>query len=195
MERQKKRRGCVGCGCWTLGVFLVIGLLLGGWVAVVQFGVRERLGLYQPPAEKLLSGTPDRVAAEEILNELHEGHIDPAGISLYVLPIEGTDRSVAYAVLDSAEGFAFSLSGDEDPFIGLLERLGTGPAATEANIDRVAIDYRKASGETLVLLTAPTQALQQFRRGEIDRETMLAAIEGKANLASLYVDLYTELRQ
>jgi hypothetical protein len=168
--------------------------LFGGWVAAVQFGVLERLGLREPPAEKLLSGTPDRAVAEEVLNELHEASIDPTGISLYVLPVEGTDKSVAYAVLDASKGFNFSFSGDEDPFIGLLERLGTGPAAAEANIERVAIDYRDAGGGSLLLLTAPTDALQAFSKGQIDREALLEAIDGKANTVGLYTSLYRELR-
>ena len=176
-------------------MLLVTAVLFGGWVAARRYGVLEQLGIWRSPSERLLSGTPNRQAAEEILAALDEAQIDAAGMTLYVLPVAGTDRSIAYAVLDAAEGFSFTLSRDEDPFIGLMEAMSTGRTAAEAKITRVAIDYRDASGDSLVLLTASTEILQRFRKGEIDQAAMLAAIDGRADLVSLYTDLYLETQR
>ena len=81
------RRGCCFWGCIASVVLLVLAavlILVGLWLWT---DVPERLGLKESPAERLLSGPPDRQAAAEIKDELQDAGIDTTGLSLFVLPI------------------------------------------------------------------------------------------------------------
>lgn len=164
---------------------ILIVLLLVGWVAAVQFRVPERLGLRKPPAERLLSGTPDREAAEAILAEFEEAGVSTEGMGLYVIPVEGRRYNLAVAVLDAAQGFRFERAGDDDVVLGYFERLATGGAADEYRVGRVAIHYLDENGEALLSMTAPAEAIQRFARGEIGRQELMQAMEGKIDLESL----------
>ena len=185
MGRRGKRRGCLGWGCLVVGSLLLVAILLIGWIAAVQYRLPERLGLRKPPAERLLSGTPDREAAEAILAEFEEAGVSTEGMGLYVIPVEGKGYNLAVAVMDAAQGFRFERTRDEDVVLGFFKRLAIGEAADEYSIGRVTIHYLNEDGEALLSMTAPTQAIQRFARGEIGREELMQAMEGKIDLESL----------
>jgi len=186
MAGTRKKRGCLRCGCLVIGIPLLILILLAGIGAAMYFKVPERLGLKQPPAEHLLSGTPDRVAAQEIKNGLRAAGIGTEGLTLYVLPVEGKDYNLVVAVLDETQGFKFQGLGNEDVVIEFFKSLALGGTARKHNVGRVAIHYVNDQGELKVSMTAPTQALRDFADGKITRESLLEAIEGKADLKSRY---------
>jgi hypothetical protein len=151
--------------------------------------VLARLGLRQSPAERLLSGEPDRQAAQLIMDELSGSGVDTQGMSLYVLPIEGQSYSLAYAVLDASAGFRFDRTAGGDSVLALLERMATTDATGAYTIGRVAIDYRGPEGNRVLTLTAPTQAIRDFAEGRITRDTFMQALEGDFDPQALYGEL------
>ncbi len=181
-EAQKRKgRGCLGCGCLMLTLLLVLMLLVVGAGAAMYYRVPERVGLVKSPAERLLSGTPDRRAATELKEELAKGGIDTKGLDIYVLPVAGKESSVAIAVLDSSKGFRFGSSRGRDPLIDFMSQLSTSKTAKEAGIQRVAIDYRNDKGESLLALTTSVDAASGFARGGVSREEFMKKLEGRAN--------------
>jgi hypothetical protein len=186
MAETRKKQGCWRCGCLVIGIPLLILLLLAGYAAAVYFKVPERLGLKQPPAEHLLSSTPDRVAAAEIMDELQAAGVRTEGLSLYVLPVEGRDYNLVVAVLDESQGFKFEGLGGEDVMVEFFKSLALGDASQKHNVGRVAIHYVNNEGVTKVSMTAPTQAIRDYAAGRITRAALLQAIEGKVDLKSMY---------
>jgi len=159
--------------------------ILVGVGAAFYFRVPERLGLRESAADRLLSGAPDREAAAAILTELEEAGVNTQGVELWVLPVEGEKGSLAYAILDSSQGFTFEgLSGD-DPISDYLTQLASGGMAGEYGIERVALDYRGDSGDSLLVITASTEAISGFAAGTISRQEFLKEVEANANLPAL----------
>jgi hypothetical protein len=185
MAETRKKRGCWRCGCLLIEIPLLILLLLAGYAAFVYFKVPERLGLKKPPAEHLLSGTPDRMAAQEIKDGLQAAGIGTAGLDLYVIPVEGKDYNLVVAVVNEAEGFKFTGLGGQDVVVEFLKNLTVGEAAQKHNIGRAALHYVNSEGVTKVSMTAPTQALRDYAAGKITRDALLEAIEGKVDLQSM----------
>lgn len=187
--RRGRRRGCCGWGCMVLGGLVAILLVVVGLVIVLRTNVPERLGLRQSPVERLLSGEPDRQAAQQIMNELGESGMDTRGMSLYVLPIEGQSYGLAYAVLDASQGFHFDRTASGDSVIALLTRMASADATGAYGIGRVAIDYRNSEGIQILTLTAPAQTIRDFAEGRITREAFLQALEGDFDAQELYGEL------
>jgi hypothetical protein len=169
---------------------LVILLVAVGLVIVLRTNVPERLGLRQPPAERLLSGEPDRQAAQQIMDELKASGLDTQGMWLYALPVEGQSYNVAYAVLDASAGFSFERTADGDGVLALLKRLAAADATGSHGIGRVAIDYRNSEGVRILTITAPTQTIRDFAEGRITREAFLQALEGDFDAEELYGELF-----
>ena len=182
---KKQRRGCTGCGCRVLGTLFVLLVLVGAWVAAVQYGIPEKLGLREPPAQRIMGGAPDRPGGAALFDELAEAGFGTEGATVYVLPVEGTEHSVAIALLDASQGFSFG-SSDQGGFIENMEQMAGGPAAEEYAIRRVAVDYYGDDGESLLRLTVASETINQYARGEITREALLQAMDGEANTTAQF---------
>jgi hypothetical protein len=173
----------------VMGGLLVILLLLAGWVIVARTDVPERLGLRESPAQRLLSGEPERQAAQMIMDELQDSGMNTQGMFMYVLPIEGQSYSLAYAVLDAGAGFQFDRVADGDGVSDLLTRMASADAAGAYGIGRVAFEYRNSLGDRVLTLTAPTQVIQDFANGTITRDVFLQSLEGDFDPQELYGEL------
>ena len=187
-SRAKRRGGCLGCGVKVLGALLIVAALVGGWVAI-RLRVPEKLGLRKPLAERVFGQTPNRQAAEAIVGDLEQAGLDTQGVSLYVLPYGDRDASVAVGVLDASQGFQFDRTSDEDPVVEYLQSLALGEAAHQHGIDRVAIQYRDEKGEAPLTVTASTEAIGRFARGEITRQEFLQAIDAQVDVAALVAEV------
>lgn len=161
---------------------------------VINSDIPERLGLRQPPAERLLSGEPDRASADALISTLEEGGLDTQGVRLYVLRVAGENYQIAYAVLEASEGFTFDYSQDEDAMTGLLVRMATSEAVTNARIERVAIDYRNTTGDQVAVVTAPVSVLRAYAEGRATAEEVSAALDVGFNTAEMY-EWYREALQ
>lgn len=192
--QAKKKKGCLRTGCGLIGWLLLALILVAGWAYVINSNIPEQLGLRKPPAERLLSGEPDRASADAILSALTEGGLNTQGVRLYVLPVEGTDAQIAYAVLEASEGFTFDYSQNDDAMTGLLVRMATSQAVTEARIERVAIDYRNATGDQVAVITAPVAILRAFAEGRASAEEVSNALDVGFNAAEMY-EWYREALQ
>ncbi len=182
LGEQRKRNGCLWCGCLSAaGAVLVVLLAVGGVIAW-NSNLPERLGVRRSPAQRLLSGPPDRQAAQQIVDDLAAAGVDTRGMWIYVLPVEGKPYRVAYAVLDAGEGFRFGRGGEGDAVLDYLVELASGESIDALNIGRVGIDYRDEEGNPVIALTAPTAAIQAYARGEIPPEALMASLEGKLEL-------------
>lgn len=183
--RPRRRRGCCGCGC---GPLLLLFLLLIAVVAVVYFDLPERLGLVESATERLLAPQPDREAAATLLQELAKAGVSTRGTELYVLPYKDGSGAVAYAVLDTSQGFTFPQSTG-DPVVQYMLLLARGQAAQGYGLKRVAIEYRDDTGKSLVTMTAATKSLEAYLNGTITRQQLLQAIDGTADLAALAAEV------
>jgi hypothetical protein len=144
-----------------------------------------RLGVRQSPAERLLSGPPDRYAAQQIVDELAAAGVDTRGMWVYVLPVEGQPYRAAYAILDASEGYQFTRSGGEDVVVDQLIRLATGDAAQAQQIGRVGIDYLDEEGNKVISLTAPTETIRAYANGELGRDAFMESLEGQIDLQAV----------
>ena len=177
---RRKKRGCFATGCLTiLGLFFVGGAVL----AVLLLRVPQQLGIW-PSGASLLQGTPDREAAAAILDEVAAAGMDTTGLSLYVMPVEGQDGSLAYAVLDASAGFQFPTGTAANPLPDLFGRLAGGSTVDEAGIEQVAVAYRDGAGRTLGVLTASTKVIRQFVAGEIDEAAFSEQLRGDVDLGA-----------
>lgn len=178
METKKRRRGCGGC----LIVFLVIVLLLTGWVAAVHWGLLEKLGLRQPAAERLFAPPPDREATDALTSMLQQEGMDTQGMSVYVLPMAGRDGSVAILTLDASQGF------DAERWFGGgaggLDEFFDSDTLEDLNITRLAFDYVDDRGKSIVTLTVPTEVLSQDE-GEMTEKEFLKAVMGRIDIPGL----------
>jgi len=178
---RRKKRGCFATGCLTiLGLLLVVAVVVGGLVLRVP----QQLGIW-PSGASLLQGTPDREAAAAILDEVAATGVDTTGLSLYVMPVEGQDGTLAYAVLDTSAGFRFPTGADANPLTDLFGRLASGSTVDEAGIEQVAIAYRDEAGRTLGVLTASTNVIRQFVAGEIDEAAFSEQLRGDVDLGAV----------
>ena len=186
-QPPRRRWGCCSlrCGCLTISAFLGVLAILVGVGAALYFRVPERLGLRESAADRLLSGAPDREAAAAILTDLEEAGVNTQGVELWVLPISGKGGILAYAILDSSQGFTFEDVSSDDPVTDYLIQLAAGDAAEEYGIERVAFDYLGESGDSLLVITASTEAISGFTAGTIDRSQFLKEVEAKADLPAL----------
>ena len=182
MTARRGRRSCLGCGCQLMGSLILVIVLLAGWLIAVQGGVLERLGLRESPAKDLLSGTPDRQAAEALREELHRADLNTRGVSFYVIPIEGTDGSLAYALIDRSKGFEFGQTAEPREVLRRLQNVATGDTLERLGIKRVAVEVRNPAGETALVVTAESTDIKAFANGEMDRKEFVRAVDGKANL-------------
>jgi hypothetical protein len=185
LGEQRRRNGCLWCGCLSaVGAIVVVLLAVGGVIAWYS-NLPERLGVRTSPAQRLLSGPPDRQAAQQIMDDLADAGMDTRGTWVYVLPVEGKPYRVAYAVLDAAEGFRFGHGGEGDVVLDYLVQLAGGESIDALDIGRVGIDYRDEEGNPVIALTAPTAVIQAYARGEIPPEALMASLEGKLDPEAL----------
>lgn len=189
MGEQRKRNGCLRCGCLSaIGATVLVLLVVGGVIAW-NSNLPERLGVRESPAQRLLSGPPDRQAAQQIMDDLAAAGVDTRGMWIYVLPVENKPYRVAYAVLDAAEGFHFERGGGGDAVLDHLVQLASGGSIDALNIGRIGIDYRDEEGNPVIALTAPTAVIQAYGRGEIPPEALMSSLEGKLDLQTLTGEL------
>lgn len=178
--RRTKGRGCLARGCLTiLGLFTVIVLVVGA----LLLRVPQQLGVW-PSATRLLDGTPDRASAAAIMDQLAASGLDTTGLTLYVMPVKGQDGTLAYAVLDTSAGFHFPTGSAGSPLLDMFGKLASGPTVDAARIKQVAIAYRDASGHTLGVLTASTDAIRQLVAGQIDEHAFSAQLHGDVDPAA-----------
>jgi len=184
----KKGRGCCGWGCLVMLILLaVVVVSVGG--AAMFFRVPQQLGLVTSAADRLLSGTPDWEGTKALKDELTKAGIDTQGMDIYVIPMAGKGGSLAVATLDASKGFHFESAAGRDPIIDYMAKLSSGDAAKQAGIERVAIDYRDLTGQSLVTLTAPTDAISRFAQGTVSREQFMQKLEGKANWPAFFQEV------
>lgn len=171
--KRRKGRG-------YLIAFLVVVVLVAV-ACIFVFKVPERLGLVEPPAERLLDTTPNREATAVIIEDLEQAGVYTQGVQIYVFPFKDREGSVALVILDASQGFNFASAGD-DSVMGYLSELATGEAAQQYGIEQVAFDYRDESGESLVTVTAPTEAISGFVGGSINQEEYMREVDIDFNL-------------
>jgi hypothetical protein len=176
---KKKGHGCFFKGCLT--TLLVLVLVIAA-VGALLARLPQQLGLW-PSGASLLSGTPDRAGAAAILDEVKADGIDTAGMTLYVMPVEGKDGTLAYAILDTSAGFRFptATTSGRNPIPDMFVRLTGGSAATAARVAQVAIEYRDPAGQTLGVLTASKSSINDFASGAIDETAFSNALSGTFN--------------
>ncbi len=180
-------RGSVGKGCLVALLIFFIVILV---ISIVVFNLPQRLGIVQTPTERLLSSTPDREAAGELMADLQELGVNTQGINLYVIPKKDSDQSILYAELDSSEGFNWeTLGGSRSPIEDAMSLLAELDQSGEYGIERIAVDYIDENGDSLAIVTAPTGAILEFENGTITRQQFMQAIEGKVELSTLAEEL------
>ncbi|MFC1917636.1 hypothetical protein ACFLXH_03185 [Chloroflexota bacterium] len=168
-----------------LAILVVIIIIIG----FVFFNLPQRIGLVQTPTEKLISATPDREAAAAMMADLKVDGANTQGMELYVFPVIGTednpsDYNVAVVIIDAGQGFDFRNFSEQD-LMNYMNKLSSVGQNGEYNIERVAISYADESGDSLITLTASTDAILKFADGKISREQFLEEMEGEVNLTEV----------
>lgn len=162
------------CLIIIIAILFIIGLL-------VAFFFRIPQKLMPSPAKKLLNGTPYRAEAALVLQEAATSGMSTEGVSLHILPIKGTNQTVAYAILDASQGFTFQRLGGLDPVSSMMSAFLTGNQAQQMNIKQVSIDYHNDEGKQLFVASAPARAILSFINGDIDQDAFAAQLDGDVN--------------
>ncbi len=190
MKEEKKKHGCLRVFVWIIGIIIVIVAIL----AIMIFDVPTRLGLIKSPSEKLLSGTPDREAASDMLTQLEAAGMDTTGMEIFIIPVAESDgHYIAYAVMDASEGFVFGSLTGEDPITMGLVNLATSGVAQEMDITQFGMEYRDQEGTTLMAIGASADTVTAFAAGTISREEFMTSIEGDVNVVALVEDMYDSI--
>jgi hypothetical protein len=176
-QSGKARKGCL----ITLGVIVIILLI----ISIFLFNLPQRLGIIASPGERMVSQTPDRIAATALKAELTRAGFNTQGIDLYVMPLRNSDGSILLASLDSSKGFNFSNISGQDAITDYLKRLADLDKSGTYHIEQVVIDYKGDDGESMVSATAPVNAIRKFSQGTMSRQDFMQAIEGKVNISKL----------
>lgn len=167
-----RRLGCLGC-------LSVGGLLSCCLVAILIFGAGlwRRLGIFGPTAEELYSGAPDPFASR-VLNQMLSD-IGLTGASALVIPIQESEGQIAVISLDPEQGFdgTGSAAGNEQMFMSVIQRMREDNRMQMLGLERVAVDYRDESGQSLVTLTAAQSAVEALAQGEITQDEFLKEVE------------------
>jgi hypothetical protein len=87
--------------------------------------------------------------------------------------------------LDASKGFNFK-SGSRDPMVDYLNQFANSPAVKKYDLQRIAIEYKSPSGTSLLSMTAPVSAINNYAQGKITREQFLKQIDGQANWVEFY---------
>ncbi len=163
-------------GAKLIVLLVVLGVLvLGvGYVAAQWFGIPKKLGI-GVTANKVLSGAPDKAAAQHITQSLQASGYNTKGAELYILPITGSDKTMAVLVLDDSQGFNLSKSKSGDPVKDLANALANSPNGD--SITQAAVVYRGPNGEDLATVTAPLDALKSYAAGRITRQQLVENID------------------
>jgi hypothetical protein len=163
-------------GC--LGVFVVVALIvaaLGAW----YLRLPEQWGLVESPAEEYFEGSPNPWAKDYLKQDFENEGVSTEGIMFAPMPRDEGDSHTAYILIDESEGASWSHSTYPNPIEGALIIAATGDAASLFDIERVAVDYRDASGAQVAVMTAPTDALVAFDEGTISQEELFAQMNGR----------------
>ena len=182
--QPKKGPGCVRIGC--IGVLLVVFALIA-LGAGLYFQIPQRVGLL-PSAERTFASTPDREAATALRDELNKAGIDTKGMEIYVLPFRDKPGSVAYVVLDSAQGFKFK-GGSKDPVIDYFKQMAQSETTKKYGLQRIAMEYKSPTGASLLSLTASTDTINAFINGTVSRGEFLKKVDGQANWVGFYQEV------
>lgn len=137
----------------------------------------RRLGIFGPTAEQLYSGARDPFAGG-ILNQILQD-AGMTGASAIVIPVKGSQGQIAVISLDGSQGFDGSGSavGNEALFMNVIQRMREDNRMQMLELERVAVDYRDESGQSLVTLTAAQAAVESLAQGEITEDEFLKDVE------------------
>ena len=169
-------------GCFW---FLLVILVIGGLLAALFFRVPERMGLVSSRAEQLLAGTPDRAAGSTMLQEAKSAGFPATGVHLYVLPMKDGNSSIAFAILNATEGFAFP-RGQGDPIIRTLILLGTTPTVQQRNVAVVGFEFIDDKGRSYMTVAARSGDIAKVARGQITPEEFIRLSYGNVRLDEIF---------
>jgi hypothetical protein len=181
-QKKRKRHGCL----ISFGIFL----LLIGFALAVVFDLPMRLGLISSPAAKMFTEPADPEARAVLTQEFEQAGQPTKGISFYVLPYKDRGYSLAYVVLDQSQGYRYVDTGFDNPIFATFQLVARSKAVQQAQIYRVAVEFREPDGSTLCVMTAPVFAIQQYAAKTIDKKQFFLQMDGHGNLAKIFKDQY-----
>ena len=165
---KKKKKHIVG---WTILGVIVLVIGVG---ALLFFKVPQKIGLVKSPAEKMFAGTPDRTAAAAIMTNLQQAGLNTKGVEVYVIPVNSTNNSVAFFVLDASQGFDISASKSADPVKDFMKVIS---AAQASGVNRAAVTYFNEEGKALLTATVPTADALAFTQNKITAKQLMAKVD------------------
>ena len=174
-ENSKRGSGCLrGCG-GCLG--LIAASLL---IVIAAFMI---LRARRPNPKELFSGASDPVAEAAIENVLTRAGVHGAQVT--VIPIKGSDKQLAFIVLNEASGFSMGslAQGGDQGLASALLGIDAANRSQNLNIGSVAMEYRDESGEPLFVVATDQDKMSAFAAGEISKEELLLGTDiGLSNL-------------
>jgi hypothetical protein len=174
-DRPRDWSGVVGCG--------LLLLLVLAWAAYVPLRLPQRLGWQPSPAELLLGGSPDRSAAEALEQAAEAAGLGPQGVRVHVLTLAQNGERVAFTELDASKGYRWGRLLAWGEVREVLTKLAT--AGQNLDLDHLAVHYLSDRGQTLLTVTVPLRALQQFARGNLSSSQLLLRLRVNADLRQL----------
>ena len=175
--RRRRGRGCL------IALLIVLAIILIPTALILR--VPQALGIWKSQPAIVFGQTPNPVLGAAILADLQAGGFPTRGMFLWVFREPGSDRRIAYAMLDPASGFEFRNEAEGDPILDLLGALATVPAADGANVERVAVNFQGDEGRTLMIVTASGADARAYASGSLAANAFLGRIDGWVDTQTL----------
>ncbi len=128
-------------------------------------------------ADELLGGTPNYEAAAALSQSLEAIGVPADAMTVYVLPISGTDGSLLVLDLDSDNEAAANMSDQVGQ--NLLPTLATDPEIEKANITRISMNIHSTDeqGPLTLVVTLPMDTLVGYVNGTVTDDQMALAVK------------------
>lgn len=184
-EKPKKKKGLIRRFFGWIFKLILFAIIVTAILIGLALRLPEKLGIAKSRTEKVFEYTPDRQLAQEMLEAAQASGLSTEGVSLYVFPKKDSDQSAAYAILDQSQGFRLNATSEGDPFLDTMVALVRSQAAGKAKVEHVSVEYKDASGKSLLTLGAPTKAVLDFADKKISQEQFSESLGAKVDLRNV----------
>lgn len=162
--------------CLTCLVIVIISCICLVALILIIPPLLQRVGVFGRPAEYAYQLAPDLVTSEKLNQKFEERDIP--GVTVYVIPIKDEDSKGAFIILDESKGYQglSPLDDNNEVFFDLLKDLTMSNRNENLNISHVTVDYRDATGKSMLSFTVDQTEIESYVDGETTREEFFAGV-------------------
>ena len=173
-DQPEKKRGRCCLSCIVI-LTIVFALLVGLYFLAPTIG--QWLGIFGMDAREAYEAAPDLVGSQSLTDTFDD--LDIPGVTVYVIPIKGTNTQGAFVILDVSAGYRGTdpLNSGDDKFLQILQGLVAKNRAENLRLAHITGDFRDQDGETATAFTIDIDSIERFADGKITRDQLFRDME------------------